>query len=195
MIQIVIDDRGSIKAVQSILASMPLKVKQVVRRASVDALRAVKAEIPRAVSARYALTKSAVRSHMQVRQVSEDGGMRSGIIVSGRKIPSIDFDVQPKTPPPQQGVPVAKRTPIRITTIRGQTKIGKPNRFIAQMRSGHIGVFMKKTPKSLPIRESMSESIREMIRVKEIRKKIEDRASDVLTKSIQRNIKSVLEKP
>jgi hypothetical protein len=134
MIQIVIDDRGSIKAAQSILTGMPGKVKQVVRRGSIDALRAVKTEIPKAVSARYALSKSQVRSHMHVRQVSEDGGMRSGIIISGRRIPTIDFDVQPKTPPNQVGIPVAKRTPIRITTVRGQTKVGKPNRFRAQMR-------------------------------------------------------------
>jgi hypothetical protein len=92
---------------------------------------------------------------------------------------------------------VAKRTPIRITTIRGQTKVGQPNRFIAEMRSGHIGVMMRTSgsAKSQPIRESMSQSIPEMIRVKEIRKQIQDRASDVLTKSIERNIKAALTKP
>ena len=103
MIQIVIGDQGSIKATQAILADMPGKARQVVRRASVDALRAVRSEIPKAVSARYALTKSAVRAHMQVRQISEDSAMRSGVIIRGERIRIMDFDVQPKTPPPQKG--------------------------------------------------------------------------------------------
>jgi hypothetical protein len=50
----------------------------------------------------------------------------------------------------------------------------------------------KESAKSLPIRESISESIPEMIRMKEIRKKIEDRAAEVLTRSSERNIRAVL---
>jgi hypothetical protein len=189
-----LDDMGTIRLAQQILSGMPGKVKTVIRRASTDAIRAIKAEFPRAINQRWAITKSEVQSHMQLRQVSEDGGMRSALIVSGRRIPVMDFDVRPKTPPAQAGIPISRRNPVKIVTVRGKTTVGKPNRFVAEMRSGHVGVFMKKTKQSLPIRESMSESVPEMIRFKPIRRQIEQRAEDIFTKAIERNIKAALEK-
>ena len=78
---------------------------------------------------------------MQLRTVSEDGGMRMGLIVEGKRIPVMKFNVEPKTPPRQAGAPVAARTPIRITTVRGRTQVGRPNRFLARMAArSHWGV-------------------------------------------------------
>jgi hypothetical protein len=71
MIQIVIDDRGTIKLAQSTLSAYPVKIKRAVRNASVDTVRAMKSEIPRAVNARYDITKTEVRRQMTVRTVGE----------------------------------------------------------------------------------------------------------------------------
>jgi hypothetical protein len=86
MVQIVVSDLGTIKLAQQSLKGMPAKVKRAVRNAAVDTIRAVKAEIPRSVNARYDITKSEVRRQMTLRTVSEDGGMRTGLIIEGRRI-------------------------------------------------------------------------------------------------------------
>jgi hypothetical protein len=211
MVQLVIDDKGSIKLTQQILAEMPGKVKTVVRRASVDAIRAIKASIPEAINARYDITKSEIRKQMTLQVKSEDGGMVNGLIVRGNRIPVMKFNVEPKAPPPQAGVPVVSRQTVSIITVKGKAIVGKPNRFVAQMDSGHIGVFRRgrrakkvgiwpirwtvkegKGTETLPIKESLSESVPEMIRTKAIRKQIEDRASEVFVKGVERNIKAVL---
>jgi hypothetical protein len=196
MVQIVISDLGTIRLAQSILKGMPAKIKTAVRRASIDTIRAVKAEIPRAINARYDIAKSEVRRQMQLRTVSEDGSMRMGLAVTGRPIPVIRFSVTPSQPPPQAGVPVSQRTPIRITTLRGQTKTGAPNRFLATMPSGHTGVFRRtKGSKSLPISEVKSVLVPELIRTKAIRTPIEKRVTDVFVRAIERNVKASLAKP
>jgi hypothetical protein len=195
MVQIVISDLGTIKLAQSILKGMPAKIRRAVRNAAVDTVRAVKAEIPRAINVRYDITKSEIRKQMQLRTVSEDGGMRTGLIIEGKRIPVMKFNVRPQTPPRQAGVPVGQRTSVRITTVRGQTKVGTPNRFIAEMPSGHLGVFRRtQGSKSLPISESKSESVPEMIRTKVIRAQIEKRATEVFVKAIERNVRN-LNKP
>jgi len=103
MVQIVISDLGTIRLAQNILSGMPAKIKTVIRRAAIDTVRAVKAEIPRAVNARYDISRPEVRRQMILRTVTEDGGMRTGLIVQGKRIPAIKFSVQPRTPPPQAG--------------------------------------------------------------------------------------------
>jgi hypothetical protein len=196
MIQIVITDDNSIKLTQQALKDMPGKIKQVVRRANIDTIRAVRGEIPKAVNQRYAMSRSGVRAHMHLSTRSEDGGFRMGLIVTGKRIPMMDFDVKPQTPPPQAGVPVARRTPVSITTLRSRRQIGRPNRFITRMKSGHVGVFRRssrvKRSVSLPIAELFDPSIAEMVRSKEIRQQIEQRARETLQRSIQRNIQAVL---
>jgi hypothetical protein len=195
MIQILVDDGGTIRLTQAILAGMPNRIRQVVRRASIDTIRAIRGEIPKAVHARWDISKSAIRSHMRLTTRSEDGGMRMGLVITGRRIPVIDFSVRPAQPPRQAGIPVSQRTPVKIVTVRGHPRVGQPNRFVARMPSGHVGVYMRKSgSKSLPIRESVSEAIPEMIRARPVRKQIEDRATEVFTKAVERNIHAVLEK-
>jgi hypothetical protein len=192
MVTIQISDMGTVKLAQQILSGMPGKIKTAVRRASIDTIRAVKAEIPRAVNARYDITKAEVRKQMTLSTISEEGGLRTGLIVSGKRIPVMKFNVQPRTPPKQAGIPVSQRQEISVTTIRGRTKIGRPNRFVQQMPSGHIGVYMRtRGSKSLPIRESKSESVPEMIRTAVIRSQIEAKATTVFVKAIERNVRSL----
>jgi hypothetical protein len=193
MIQLVIDDFGTIRLTQQVLEGLPGKIKTVVRRASVDAIRAVRGQIPKSINKRFDITKSEVRRQMKLTTKTEDGGMRTGLIVTGDRIPVMKFEVTPKSPPSQRGMPMAQRPVVKIITVRGHATVGKPNRFVAEMSSGHIGVFMRKSKKGLPIKESLTESVPEMIRTKPIRKEIEARAEEVFTKAIERNIKAVLE--
>jgi hypothetical protein len=93
------------------------------------------------------------------------------------------------------GIPIAKRQVVKVITVRGKATIGKPNRFISRMKSGHVGLYMRKSKESLPIKESVTKSVPEMIRVKPIRKQIESKASQVFVKAVERNIKAVLNKP
>jgi hypothetical protein len=62
------------------------------------------------------------------------------------------------------------------------------------MKSGHVGVYFRKSTKNLPIGESMTLSIPEMLRTKDIKKQIETRASEVFVKAVERNIRAVLAK-
>ena len=195
MFQLVVSDLGTIKACQNILTEMPGKIRVAVRNASMDAIKAVKAEIPRAVNKRFDITKAEVRRQMRFRTISQDQGAytRYGVVVSGKRIPVMKFNVQPKQPPSQVGLPVHSRPPVSVTTLRGQPRVGRPNRFVVRMPSGHIGVYMRKAgSKSLPIRESVSESVPEMLRTNAIRDDIQGRATKVFVSAMDRNIKAAM---
>jgi hypothetical protein len=91
MIQLVISDLGTIALAQNILSGMPGRVKTVIRRAAIDTVRAVHTETPRAINARYDISKPEIRRQMQLRTVSEDGGMRMGLIVQGKRVPATSW--------------------------------------------------------------------------------------------------------
>jgi hypothetical protein len=123
--------------------------------------------------------------------------LSGGIQVIGTRMPVMRFHVRPLTPPNQLGVPVAMRTPVYIETKKGSIQYGKPNVFLARMKSGHIGVYKRKIPNpggprkirpdgqptQLPITEEYMLSVPEMLAGKEVRKKLDERITKYMRKA------------
>lgn len=135
------------------------------------------------------------------------GGKAVGEInLSSRRLPVIYFKVTPTYVPVQKGLnpPYAPpREIVTVETIRGSPMINLPNRFMAQTKTGHLGVFLRKknaTPRWrsdigqktwLPIQQMMMISPSEMIGGKRIRPVIERRMEKFLDQALTKNLKKM----
>ena len=198
MLQLSISDGGTIARAKHILGEYRNAVKRSLRNAAVDCRRSVASAIPVELSARYALSKAAIRKQMHVRNVSKDHGMIQGLVVSGSPMPLMKFEVSPKSPPDQKGIPVSARGVVSSSVVRGKVVTGVKGWFVARMKSGHTGVFHKKAIQVATITKEIDEEFRlsvpQMVVSKHIGPKIEKRASEVLVKALERNVKAELAK-
>jgi hypothetical protein len=195
MLNIKVDDRGSLKAAANILSEYPKALKKSVRNAAVDCMRGIRAAIPRFLVERYDISKANVRAGMKLSQRVEDGGMRVVLTVTGNRLPVMRFNVLPTSPPAQAGIPVSGRQIVSTIVVKGEAMVGKPNRFVARMPgSGHINVFYR-TGDGKKIDQEFRVSVPEMIREhKTIRPQIERQASTTFEKALTRNVLAELKK-
>jgi hypothetical protein len=171
----------------------------------------LKEEIPRVLIARYAISEPSLRdqSHrarwsMKAEYTREEGSIVDGrILVQGTRMPVMRFDVHPRYVPVQKGIPVKDRQQVTVTVRRGSSQVGAPNVFIAKMKSGHIGVFRRKPDAThrrrpdgqrtqLNITEEYMLSVPEMLRGKQLSKKLQNNTTKFFNKTALEEIERVL---
>jgi len=171
---------------------MPDALKQALENAIKKTTAFTKEEIPRLVTQRYDITEASLmdQTHrakftMRAKYVRKgqyvvDGGVQ----VTGTRMPAMRFTVSPRNVPKQKGIPVHARQVVVVSVVRGHAESGKPNTFIARMKSGHIGVFHRKKDAThrirpdgqrtqLNITEGHAPSVPEMIQGKHIGPKLD----------------------
>lgn len=125
------------------------------------------------------------------------------VIVRSSRFPVMRFSVRPKEVPNQRGIPVRSRTRVTVRVVRGQIQSGRPNRFLARMQSGHLGVFMRKPDAThrvrpdrqrtqLNISEEHMISPTEMVESKRIRPVLQLKMMKQFDRSIRRNTKDLI---
>lgn len=138
--------------------------------------------------------------------------LSGGIQVTGTRMPVMRFSVIPADVPDQCGVPIKSRTPIEVRILkRGGVQIGKPNVFMAKMKSGHVGVYRRKIPNpggprkvinlyscgrlyrttQLPISEEYMLSVPEMLTGKKLRKKFDENLNKYVVKTMLGELRKV----
>ena len=195
MINIKVSDRGSLKLARDVLSEYPARVKKSIRNAAVDTQRGIRAQIPKLLNERYDISKAEIRKQMKIRMVTQNEGMTVGMIVSGSRIPILKFNVVPREPPPQKGIQIAERQLVSSIVIRGNAVVGRPNRFLARMASGHTNIFFRKKDGSGKLDQEFRPAIPELIREHtKIRPAIEKESSARFQKALTRNVTSELKK-
>jgi hypothetical protein len=132
------------------------------------------------------------------------GGQAVGeVVLHSRRLPVIDFYVSPRKVPNQRGIPVSSREVVTFSVIRGESISGKPNKFLAIMPGGHLGLFKRKdgATKSLrpdgqwtqlPIQEAFMISPSEMVAGRRISPILERRVMKyflrALNAGLQKNV-------
>lgn len=118
-------------------------------------------------------------------------------VVSSRAaaIPLYKFRVSPKhTVNYKNGRPTPKFYKAAVKRENGLKPLNhSPKAFIAVMKSGHIGVFERKSGKSFPIKQLFGPSVPQMIENDLAMARIENRANETLQKRIEAEINHLLE--
>jgi hypothetical protein len=190
---------------------LELILKEAIRETNRKTMDFAEKEIVKQITNRYAISKvsltdqSSRHGRWKVKKVVPTESDLSGKLqITGTRMPVMRFRVIPRAVPNQLGVPVASRRVITVTTKKGSSQIGKPNVFLAKMKTGHIGVYKRKVPNpggprrmrpdgqktQLPITEEYMLSVPEMLRGKQLRQKFDES----LDKFAQKTIRATLRK-
>jgi hypothetical protein len=132
--------------------------------------------------------------------------LKGRLEIVGSRMPVMRFSVRPDEVPEQRGVPVSWRPRVDIQITKGgRAQRGKPNVFLAKMKTGHIGVYKRKYPNpggprrmradgqptQLPITEEYMLSVPEMLSGKKLRAKLDASLDKYVEKTLKQEIKKV----
>lgn len=99
------------------------------------------------------------RQGIRVIRAKGQGDPEALILSAGRPLPLSNFRITPKTPQADRGR--KRRRGVRYQVRRGE-RVHVRRAFVAQTKSGHVGVFMREGKDRLPIRQLYGPSVPQM---------------------------------
>lgn len=183
MIQITAEQ---IERVNTILSGVPKgaekAISSVIRRAN----NAVRSETVKGITNVYAISRQNVRAEttINVRTRKANGGVVGVVSFAGYKIPLYRFNVSPTVP--------VQRATVSAAVMNGNGQTPFAEAFIAQMKSGHMGMFERDGRKRLPITEFMGPSTAQMAGNSVVVERVEEKAQEVINKRIEHEITRIL---
>jgi hypothetical protein len=177
-------DERQLRFLRDALGRFPEKAKKAMVRAINRAVEGARTDAVKKVCEAYVIKPSDVRKTIVIARANSRK-MEARIISTGRPIPLMKFKVNPKKP--------GDRKKIVIAGVKMGTAAQMPHSFIAQMKSGHIGVFSRATgAPRLPIEQKYGPSVPQMMGNKDVIDFIEKRARERLDKELRHQIAYLL---
>ena len=143
MLEIRFDD-DKLKQLQRELKNFPKALPKVMSRGLNRTATSARTAISRSLSKRIGLKIKDVRDKLTLHRATYSN-WRSAVVVSGKKFGLIKFG--------------AKQTKKGVTYKHERKRILVRHAFIATMKTGHRGVFLRKGPARLPIKEIKGPSL------------------------------------
>lgn len=188
--------------IHAVLAGIENADKKVLKPALTRGLMAGKTAAGKAVRKTYHISAGEFnsRGYMKYNGVSQSGdGLIGSFEYSGGAIPLIKFKVSPKAP--QKG----KTPSAAVLKASGLVAFGnQKNVFVAQMKSGHIGIFERQDGKysksrgdeknkhTEKLKELLSPSVPTMVGKNEVMQTVEERVNEVINQRIEHEITRLL---
>ena len=136
------------------------------------------------------------RGYMRYNSVTKNGdGIIGSIEYSGGVIPLMKFKVSPSTP--------KKRTTPSAAVLKASSLVKfnrQKNVFVAQMKSGHIGIMERQKGTVSPatgkekLKELLSPAVPQMVGNEKVMQNVEERVNEVINQRIEHEIERLLSK-
>ncbi|MBR3767531.1 MAG: hypothetical protein IKL10_04735 [Clostridia bacterium] len=206
-----IEEVGSstVQKAEKMLAGIPGGIEKALKDAMSRAVSNIRTGSSDKIRERYAISKANIRANENVSiKYSYSDGVRAFVTFSGNKIPLYRYDgASPQTPTWD----MTKKQPVKTADgwrmlspgaaafghlLQDTAPVKFDNAFVAQMKSGHIGIFERTGGAASDggdeIREIMGLSVPQMLGHKEVEEKLTDEAMEVFTKRLDDNILRIL---
>lgn len=191
--------------IHTILAGVEKADEKVLKPALARGLMAGKTAVGKMVRQTYHISAGDFnsRGYMRYNSVTKNGdGIIGSIEYSGGVIPLIKFKVSPSTP--------KKRTTPSAAVLKAGSLVKfdrKNDTFVAQMKTGHIGIFKRRekvysgkrwtghpTKNSQAIQELLSPAVPQMVGNEKVMQNVEERVNEVINQRIEHEIERLLSK-
>ncbi len=174
----------TIARVERILAGVPRGTERALSNAINRGLGSAKTQAFQEVREIYSVKQGDLSGATVTRvQKASTGEVAGYIAFSGVKLPLYKFNVSPKIP--------KKTNHIKAGLMKGSWTLFE-NAFIAQMDSGHIGIFERETSKRLPIGQIMGLSGAQMVGNEEIIEKLSKSTQEKINERLEHEIDRIL---
>ncbi len=200
---------STVKKAEKILAGVPGGIEKALKDAMSRAVSKIRTGSSDKIRERYAISKSNIRANENISiRYSYNDGVQVLVTFSGQKIPLYRYDgSSPKIPTWD----TTRKQPIKTADgwkmlspgvsasghlLQGTSPVRFENAFVAQMKSGHTGIFERtggsSSSGSDAVREIMGLSVPQMLGHEEVQSKLSDEAMEVFTKRLDDNILRIL---
>ncbi len=181
MIEISAED---IQRVERMLAGVPKGAERALSNAINRGLGHAKVKALQKVREVYAVKQGDLNSATTTRvQKASTGSLAGYVSFSGVKIPLYKFNVSPKV----QGT--GRR--VKAGLMKGSWTIFE-DAFVAQMQSGHIGIFEREDTERLPIEQFMGLSGAQMVGNEEVVEDLSKSAQEKINERLEHEIERLL---
>jgi hypothetical protein len=171
-------------------ALSPAEFNRALARATNDALNAARTESLRRITTKYTIKRKDLAGYMRMRKATGQNPAAE-ITFAGPPIPLTNFKVRPGAVQSQNKTPVSRRKKLMVEILKGHGFTVEGS-FLAQMQSGHLGVFRRAGEKRLPIKEAVGPSVAHMVGSDDIIPRVQERAYQVLDQRIAHHIDRAL---
>lgn len=170
-----------------------------VERAAASALKKVaqqaRTEASSTIRERFNIKKADVDKKIEVKQVNRNS-LTATLLITGRGISLTYFGAKERRGPKvisRKGIKILKRQPkgtqgVQVTIMKDGKVTTLPHAFIATMKSGHIGVFIRKGKGRTPIIEKALVSIPTLFQQKTVMERVERRINEQWPKVFQQEM-------
>lgn len=177
-------DAETLERVEALLAGVPKGAERAFSNAINRGLSKVKTGASREVKRVYTVQSSAFNSATSTAvKKASTGDLAGHVHFAGYEIPLYKFNVTPKKP--------GTGKQVSATMKRGGGAV-YDDAFIAEMKSGHIGVFHRETSKRLPISEYMGLSAAHMVGETAVAEKLQDEAQKTVEERVMHEVERIL---
>lgn len=185
----------SVEEIEQRLGAFKSKAPLVVSRAINRAVSNIRKNMGKEVPQRYFVSSGTVRG--TIRTVNANKGSLSGAVIShGSPIALAKFKISPN-----RGVKRTKKGYSPGVYSAGVEKSGglkplsgDPKAFMADMKSGHTGIWNRVSGSRLPIKQLYGPSVPQMAKNEEIMAKVNKEAGETLEKRINAEVANILRK-
>ena len=202
--------QAAIERAKALLAGIPGGVDKAMKASMSRTVDKLRRESNQAIREKYDITDAGIRSEKNVRvRYSYQNGVQATVTFSGRKIPLYRFGgAYPKVP--TQDIAAGKK-PVMVkgawtmqyqgVAARGhQFQDTSPTQFmdafVAQMKSGHIGIFERTggstSEGSDAIREIMGSSVAQMVGNQQVAQGLTERAYETFETELDKAVYRIL---
>lgn len=186
---------SGIPEIEARLGSLKSKAPLALSRAINRAVTNVKKNMGKETAALYYVSSGDVKKTIRVVKATR-ASLKAAVISSGGPVELSKFKVNPGTPVRYRGRSRSPKVYRAGVKKSGGVKPldGNPKAFIANMKTGHKGVFTRTSGSSLPIKQLYGPSVPQMVKNDEIMEKINKDANDTLKKRIDAEVANILRK-
>ncbi len=174
MIEIKIDTK-ELERVEKMLSNVPQGMEKATSSAINRTLQMTRTSATRKVRETYDIKAKDVRGTIKMNRAGKSN-LQGAMISRGGAIPLMKFKINPSKPNPK------RRKPVFASVKRSGGNI--KSAFVAEMDSGHTGVFERVGKARFPIRELYGPSSPQMIGEETIIEEIQEEAQDIMIKRL-----------
>ena len=195
MIEARIEVEGSIEEVQKRLGNLSHKAPSVIANAINRTTTNIKKTMAQETTQRYNITSGEVKKTITVNRATR-ANPQGAVISKASPIALSKFKVSPNRKVTySKGKPSPKVYKVSVEKGPASKPLDvDPKAFIAEMKSGHQGLFRRKTDSSLPIKQLFGPSVPQMIKNDGSMERIQAEAENTLQKRIDAEIENILRK-
>ncbi len=179
-------DESQLKRAEELLKDIPNGVNKAIVNAVNRAAQGARTDAVKKARERYYVKAKDVRKTIELKRATYEN--QAAIVrAEGSPLALSKFRITPRQPPARR-----RKKPVKAKVLRGGGGGEIPGAFVAQMESGHIGVFVRAGKPRLPIKEKFGPSVPQMLEHESVTEYVEERAREILEQRFEHELNRLL---